>query len=226
METAIDPGERPDPARRRAEWLRYYSFKRVQQQMLQMQMLRGREVDSVLEIGPYLGLVTAMLDNAGYRVTTLDLGPRSFDRPDVPHVEMDLTRPDPAHLAGYDCIFCCETLEHIGWDEASAALRTFREAAPRYLLLSVPYNGFRLYLNGVVAGAAGRRFSLFVKWPMARRRFVADIEGDPYGHKWEIGYRGYPLRRWEDTLKTAGFEIVERAFSAPTWSVFHMLRPA
>jgi len=225
METVIDPGERPDAARRKAEWLRYYSFKRVQQQMLQMQLLRGREIDTILEIGPYLGLVTAMLDNAGYRVTTLDLGPRSFDRPDVPHVEMDLTRPEPARLAGYDCIFCCETLEHIDWDQAAAALRAFRAAAPRFLLLSVPYNGFRFYFNGFATGGF-RTFSLFVKWPMARRRFTADPAGDPYGHKWEIGYRGYPLRRWEALLKESGFDIAERAFSYPTWSVFHLLRPA
>jgi hypothetical protein len=60
---------------RRNAWFGYHTPKRIGQQLLQVQLLDGLAVERVLEVGPHLGLVTALLDNAGYAVTTLDLGP-------------------------------------------------------------------------------------------------------------------------------------------------------
>ena len=114
-------------------------------------MIAGVEVEKVLEIGPGLGLVTAMLDNAGFQVTTLDFLPSQFKRGHIEHIQSDLRDVTAAQISGHDAIICCETLEHFHWDEVDEFLRRFLAAGPKYLLISVPYMGlqldWRLYLN-------------------------------------------------------------------------------
>jgi hypothetical protein len=208
------------PEERRREWVRYYSSKRIYEQLLQVHLLDRCPVNTVLEIGPYYGLVTAMLDNAGYDVTTMDHVPLRFERPRRPHIEMDLTAIDAAKLKGFDCIMCCATLEHIPYDKARAVLRGFREAGAPFVLISVPYQGhelfFQVYFN---------RLMLKAQFSWKKFRFLKNfpIDPDPTGHKWEVGYKGLPLRRYEAMLKETGFTILRRAFSYPSFAVIHLL---
>lgn len=216
------PAVRIEKEHRKHEWARYYSPKRVHEQLLQVQILKGCRIDTVLEIGPYYGLVTAMLDNAGYEVTTLDMIERSFERPARPHIVMDLTRIDRDKIRGFDCVMCCATLEHIHYEEATEALRAFREVGTRYAAIAVPYMGFqlffRLYLNRYTVQ---EHFSL--KKFRGLRTYRFDAVADPYGHKWEIGFRGRSLKRYEKNLTDLGWRIVRREFSYPSFSVFHLL---
>jgi hypothetical protein len=202
--------------------MRYYSEKRIYEQLLQVHMLKGLPANSVLEIGPYYGLVTAMLDNAGYEVTTMDMIPRSFERPDRPHVVMDLTAIDIDKLRGFDCIMCCATLEHITYEQAVEALRAFRAAGPRYVVTSVPYQGTQLFLRLYLNRHAFAEHLSFKKLRFLRP-FRFDAEADPHGHKWEIGYRGRSLRQFERMLREVGFKILRRDFSYPSYCVFHTL---
>ena len=116
---------------RLAEWHRYYSAKRIGQQWFQVHLLEDLPVRRVLEVGPYLGLVTAMLDNAGYEVATLDLLPRGFERPERPHTIADLLTIDPVAITGFDAILCCETLEHLGWNDVDRVLAAFRRSGAK-----------------------------------------------------------------------------------------------
>ena len=137
--TASDPA-RPGPSEARLDrWFGYYTTKRIGHQWQQVELLRGLPVRAILEVGPALGLVTALLDNAGYAVTTLDIVPREFDRPDLPHIGADLVALDAAAIAGHDIIFCCETLEHLPWDTVPGILSAFRASGARFLLVSVPF---------------------------------------------------------------------------------------
>lgn len=210
-------------AERLAEWHRYHSPKRIRHQHLQLELISRTPARRILECGPNLGCVTALLDNAGYAVTTTDFVPRLFARPDTPHFEMDLTQPDATRLAGHDLILCCETLEHIPREAAERALRAFRESGARFLVVSVPYSGPNLFLELHVAPGWFRSLA-FLKWKEALRRFTP--EADPYGHKWELGTRGLPVSGWEAALAQAGWAIRERHFSAPTRSVFHLCEAA
>jgi len=217
--TASDPAAcGPSPARL-ARWFGYYTAKRIGHQWQQLEMLRGLEVRSILEVGPALGLVTALLDNAGYAVTTLDIVPREFDRPDLPHIAADLVALDAGAIAGHDMIFCCETLEHLPWESVPGILRAFRESGARHLLVSVPYEAFQvdwaLYFN---------RHALRQRFSMKKLRFLRAFTPEPgMGHKWEIGFRGRSLKGWERALGEAGWTIRSRAFSSPCRSVFHLL---
>ncbi len=211
-----------DEARRR-EWHRYYAAKRIRHQNLQLELIGKTDARRILEVGPFFGYVTALLVNAGYEVTTLDIQERGFAWPDVRHLIMDLNRPEPARMAGQDLILCCETLEHLWPEAAEAALRAFAASGARWLLVSVPYSGPALYAE-MHATAFSLRSLFFLKWKEALRRYVP--EAHPLGHKWEAGTRGRSLRAWEATLARAGWRIETRRFTAPTRSVFHLLRRA
>lgn len=130
-----------------------------------------------------------------------------------------------ALLAGFDAILCCETLEHLHWPDADAILAKFRQAEPRFLVISVPYQGFqidwRLYLN-----AHTLRHAFAFKKLKSLRRFQADEAADPYGHKWEVGYKGYSLKALERLIAEAGWRVARREFTTPTRSVFYLLEPA
>ena len=239
---------------RRAEWFRYYSGKRIYHQWFQVHLLRDLDVTRVLEVGPGLGLVTAMLGNAGFAVTTLDLTPapdedrrvgriaapaNAIPTPDrlsqrgrqlplpvpVPilaEVQSGLRTVSGERLAGFDCILCCETLEHLYWHEVDGVLAKFRHSGARHVVLSVPYEGLqldiRLYLNRFKAAqsVAFRKLRFL-------RSFRFDAVADPQCHKWEVGYRGTSLRALERKLKGAGFRIRRRDFTSPCRSVFFVL---
>ena len=209
-----------DPGDTRRRWSDYYTAKRIGQQWLQVDLLNGLPGTRVLEIGPYLGLVTAMLAHAGYDVTTLDHGPRLFARPVTPHIEADLLTLDPERIRGFDAILCCETLEHLPWARVPAVLGTLHASGAANLVVSVPYEAFQIRLS-FYANRHHVEHALQFKKLRFLRRFRPD--GTPGGHKWEIGYRGHSLRAWERTLTGAGWRIARRAFTHPCRSVFHVL---
>ena len=219
-----DPTDyRNNPGARRKEWFRYYSEKRIGHQWFQLHLLDGLTVQSVLEVGPNLGLVSALLVNAGFTVTTMDILPSQDPRPNINHIRCDLTEVDAKTLSGQDVIICCETLEHLPWDRVQMVLTKFFAAQPKYLIISVPYMGFqidwRLYLN-----AFTWRSKLSFKKLNFLRPFKID-ESNPWDHKWEAGYKGYSLAAIETKIAAAGWRIIRRDFTSPTRSVFYLLDP-
>ena len=212
-----------DDSERRRRWLDYYTGKRIGHQWMQLNLLGALPARRVPEVGPALGLVTAMLDNAGYEVTTLDLGPPDFERPTRPHIAMNLLELDAGALAGFDAILCCETLEHLPWEAAPGVLRGFAASGARHLVVSVPYEGFQFFLQLYLNRFGVESLSQFKKLRF-RRDFAPDA--DPRGHQWEIGYRGRSVARWESTLAAAGWRIRQRRFTSPCRSIFHVCENA
>ena len=206
----------------REEWNLYYSRKRIIQQWMQVHLLGSLECERVLEVGPALGLVTSLLVNIGYEVHTLDRVPRAFSDPDVPHHERDICELRADDIAGYDAILCCETLEHVAWEGVGSVLSTFRSSGAKYLIVSVPYMAFQIFLEIYLNRRQSRQY-FSMKKLLWRKNFTAEPPG---GHQWEVGYRGYSLRTWENRLRASGWSIMQREFTEHCRSVFHVLRAA
>jgi len=204
------------------KWIHYYSRKRIVHQWTQVGLLSTVPCRRILEIGPAMGLVTALLVNAGYEVDTLDQGPKSFAQPDVRHVERDLVEVHGSDLVGYDAILCCETLEHLDWPAVGPVLTELRASGAKYLLVSVPYMELQLTLD-FYANVHTLRHYFSLKKLLGRKEFRREPPG---GHQWEIGYKGLALQVWEDRLRDSGWRIVRREFTEHTRSVFHLLEAA
>ncbi len=212
-----------DDLRFRNAWHGYYSEKRIAHQWLQVALLQGLPVQSVLEIGPYLGLVTAMAASAGYDVTTLDIEAQSQGIGSERHIQADIRDVDPAAMRGFDAILCCETLEHIHWDRLVAVLERLAAAGAPWLILSVPYEGFQFAFELYFNRLHWRRRSHFRKLSFLRR-FVIESETEWEPHKWEIGYRGHGLKAFTRKLEGAGFHVARREFTSGCRSVFLVCR--
>jgi hypothetical protein len=204
------------------EWIAYYSRKRIIQQWTQVHLLNTVDCNKVLEVGPALGLVTSLLVNLGYQVHTIDREPRGFEYPDIPHFIKDIKDLRSEEIAGYDAIICCETLEHIEWEHVGSILATFRASGAKYLIVSVPYMALQLFLEIYLNRNTFKQY-FSMKKLLWRKEFKAEPPG---GHQWEVGYKGYPLRRWENQLKDNGWSIVRREFTEHCRSVFHLLQAA
>jgi hypothetical protein len=225
----MGPGFRRDDARStpiqsnrdtKQDWLDYYSRKRILHQWTQVHLLRTIDCEKILEVGPALGLVTSMLVNIGYEVHTLDVAPRAFDYPNVPHHQKDICELRAAEIAGYDAILCCETLEHIEWEKVGSVLSMFRHCGAKYLIVSVPYMAFQIFLELYANSSTFRQY-----FSMKKLRWRKDFTAEPAGgHQWEVGYKGYPLPRWESRLKDSGWSIMRREFTEHCRSVFHVLK--
>jgi hypothetical protein len=204
-----------EEARRR--WHAYYTEKRIVHQWFQVHLLKDLDVERVLEVGPFLGLASAMLDNAGYRVTTLDITPEPPGPGIARHIQADLRKVRPEQLAGHDAILCCETLEHIPWNEVGETL-----SVP-WLIVSVPYEGFQFGFSLYVNRFLWRKRS-FLKKLRFLAEFPDNFEDDWEPHKWEIGYKGYSVARWRDLVTGAGYEIVGQDFTSGCRSIFLVAR--
>ncbi|MSP82626.1 MAG: class I SAM-dependent methyltransferase [Alphaproteobacteria bacterium] len=203
----------------RRAWSAYYTAKRIGQQWLQVELLNRLPVERVLEIGPHLGLVTAMLDNAGYDVTTLDRAPRAFDRPAGPHIEADLLGLRPEQVRGFDAILCSEVLEHLPWEAVPGVLRVLRASGAPILVVAVPYEAFQVLVSLTLNRHRVRQAVQFKKL-----RFLRRFPTEGGNHRWEVGYRGHGLGAWERLLRQAGWTIARREFTHPCRTVVHVLR--
>lgn len=207
----------------RERWHAYYTEKRIVHQWFQVEMLKDLPVRRVLEVGPYFGLVSAMLANAGYEVTTLDITTAPPKAGVAGHICADIRTVRPEQMAGHDAILCCETLEHIPWAEASGVLSTFEASGVPWLIVSVPYQafqfGFSLYMNRYV----WRRNSFLKKFRFLSA-FPPPPDDDWEHHKWEVRYRGCSVPRFRDMLTAAGYEILRQDFTSGCRSIFFLCR--
>lgn len=209
----------------RLAWRQYYTEKRIVHQWFQADLINrlpppggGAPVKRVLEVGPYLGVVTALLKNVGYEVTTLDVEPPRPDSVADRHIQVDLRAVKPEQLEGQDCILCCETLEHLAWERVSGVLEVFAASETPWLVISVPYSGlqagFQLYFNP--RRLTKRSFFKFNR----HRRFRCPDPEDFGTHKWEVGYRGFTVEDLRAKLEAAGYAIEREAYTSGTRAIF------
>ena len=204
-----------------ADWHAYYTQKRVVHQWYQVRLLRDLAVRRVLEIGPFKGLVTAMLGNAGYEVSVLDVDDSQRSAfGGVEFISGDVRDYPYEELAGrFDTIICCETLEHMPFDDVDGVLARMVEARARYLIVSVPYMATQLTVDLYVNRHTIMKYLSFKKL----RRFKSFAQPPAAAgwqpHKWEVGYKEYPLKRVV-ALLARHFRVADVSFTAHTRSVF------
>ena len=174
---------------------------------------------TLLEVGVGTGMVAAMLRTAGVRVSTLDIQPEL--KPDLLGSILDI----PAAAGRFNVALCCQVLEHLPFEQFSPALRELRRVTTSGLVVSLPDVTRLIYLAYNLPKIGRRSFT----WPCPRLRDPAMPASrmEKMGHFWEIGFRGYPLKRVMNSMVAAGW-TVERTWRVPEnpWHRFFRLVPA
>ena len=206
-------------------WHAYYTEKRIVHQWFQVHLLSSITAKRILEVGPYLGLVTAMLASAGYEVTTFDVTDQPPPVGARGHIQGDLTALEPARIRGFDAILCCETLEHLPWSRVGGVLQALAASGSPYLVMSVPYEGAQIGWS-FYANAHTVRHRLFTRWLRFLKRFRIKSHTDIDAHKWEVGYKGYSIAALKEKVANSGWQPVAQHFTEGCRSVFLVCRNA
>lgn len=209
-----------NPVVRKSEFFRYYSNKRIQHQLKQLDMLRDLPSVRLTEIGSYLGFATALFLAAGFKVQTIDAGPVEVLGEITPqnHIPKNILEITPTDLADQNVIVCCETLEHLHFSEVESVLQTFYASKAEWLLISVPYRCLSIDIQ-FIKNPFSSLFNWIVKLPSKRSQNFKP-HPEPHGHKWELGYKEYPLEKLTNTLKNAGFSVTKMDYVGSVQSAF------
>ncbi len=159
----------------------------------------------VLEIGPGNNLVTGILRSLDIEVETLDIDSRIG----VDHVGSVTDVETLENLKGkFDVVLAFQIFEHIEYDDFKKAVVCLRAVVPQ-IIMSLPHTitnakFFRFCLEMPFVGKIDWTFKLVYR-PI---KYLFNGE-----HYWEMGTKGYPIRRIEGDLQEAGWRIKKSFFN-------------
>jgi len=185
--------------------------------LLQMQTIKAlKGVESILEIGPGEGYAARNLRDVGYRYDTLD-----FEDAHQPTIKADFRSLDPGTIEQrYDLSCAFQVLEHFPYVDFTRLLRTMAALSRRYVFISLPYSckGFSFKLN-LQNGQQKRRvkqLDFYVPTNLPNRKYREEYMREfPWAvHFWEIGRKGFSLKKVLGDIESCGLNV-ERRFHSP-----------
>lgn len=166
--------------------------------------LTDRSIKNCLEVGCGNKLVTAALTNLSLVVKTMDIDEEL--KPDYLQSITQTSLPDNS----FDAVLCAEVLEHLPFEQFPIALKQLHRVTRKITVISLPH--------------WGRHFSLSLRLPYFKKidfqtKFHLFPKTHIYDghHYWEIGKKGYSLKKIKKYFQNAGFTIANDfiAFESP-----------
>lgn len=136
---------------------------------------------TVLEIGLGGGVVSDYLRKRGIKVTTFD-----FNKHNKPDIFGDVRKLDEVVKGKYDIILCAFVLEHIPFSDFRVSIEQMSKHC-KNLILVLPNFAMHFFLSMKLPSLHEKRLNISI--PLPKKKSV-----NVY-HYWEIGLKGYPLRR-------------------------------
>ena len=150
--------------------------------------------NSVLEVGIGNKFISIYLERFGFNVTTVDIL-RGFN-PSVNSSILNL----PFKNNAFDVVLCCEVLEHLPFKNLKNSLMELNRVAVSKVIVSLP--DVTRYIGIKVNLPTGNFEKIIGIPPVTQRKHVFDGQ-----HHWEIGKKGYPLRKISQIIVEANFAI-------------------
>jgi len=184
----------------------YLNIERWSSYWYQIDLILAYCPKSILEIGVGDKVVGSYL-----KANFPDVVYKSFDNDEKLHPDILGSIENYAFPAGqYDLVCAFEVLEHLPFEKFPAILTKLKRASREYVIISLP--------------RWGRHFSLEIRLP-----FFGEIKCQykfnffPIEHKfdgqhfWEIGKKGYSLKKVKENIALSGLKIVKdfMAFESP-----------
>ena len=181
----------------------YYQIKEVS---------RLYDVHTILLIGIGDSIVGNIFTNLGYKVTTFD-----FDKNHNPDIVGSVTEIDKIIKDKFDCIVCCQVLEHIPFCEFENIMNNFSKIATKNVIISLPYNFFKLFSAKVflpLIHDVSIKCTIPKFWQLNYR-----LEKEGWGeHYYEIGVKGSKKKTIEKIMKK--YFTIQKVFN-PIENLYH-----
>lgn len=163
---------------------------------------------TVLEIGVGSSVTSSYLKHLGIDVITLDL--ESELKPTICASVTDL----PIESNSIDTVVCCQVLEHLPFELFEKCLSELHRVCKNTLVLSLPDKtpGISIILR--MPNFLFKNFGFSIPW--AIREPIKEIKE----HHWEIGRRGYPVKRIKENIEHLPFKI-ESTYRVPEYPYHH-----
>lgn len=122
-------------------FIEYVSKERWMSYYYQIKEIMNCNVKQILIIGKGDGIISNVLKNSEgggkYEVTTFD-----YDKELKPDIVGDVRYIQKYLSHQYDCIICCQVLEHLEWDYFEDIIKQLSLACRNRLILSLPQRNF------------------------------------------------------------------------------------
>ena len=194
----------------------YLSHVRWLSYVTQLDAIKDVNPQRVAEIGIGPGVVGPMVKSTypSCQYVTVDNDPALS--PDVCASVTGLPFSDKS----FDAVFCCQVLEHLPYKLFVPSVVELRRVVSRRVVISLPDDSLFFFLR-----AQGLRRILPSLWKGISfpRPFPALQDFESHGqHYWEIGKKGYPIKRILDDICRTGLIVKDhfRVVYRPYWHFF------
>lgn len=177
----------------------------------QIDLALNLKINNCLEIGIGNKTVSSVLTHRGVNMTTCD-----FDSDLKPDYVADI-RELPFDDKSFDLVMACQVLEHLPWNDLSRALKELERVTSKYAIISLPYSS--IYFELIVKIPFFKHLikkaciDFCLRIPLFFIRFKPTSE-----HYWEIGWRGYSIRKIRKALQES-FDIIDE--KRPVLNPYH-----
>lgn len=163
----------------------------------QIQEITATGPQMILEIGIGSRFVSNYLTAKGYRTFTLDI-----NKDLCPSVCGSVIN-SPFKSEIFDVVACCEVLEHLPYRQFMVCLKELNRLSKDRVLISIPDSSsmYRLWIQIPRIGEIQKLIQLPFK-----RELPHIYDGH---HFWEIGRKGFSLKRIIEDIRLSGFDIIE-----------------
>jgi len=149
--------------------------------------------ESALVVGKGNGLVAQYLKLNDVKVITLDIDESVKSDVIASVIKM------PFKDGEFDIVLCAQVLEHLPYTDFDKALIEIRRVAKSGAVISLPHFGPAMRFSFKLPLFPEIKF--MIKLPYPKKHIY---KGE---HYWEIGKRGYPLKKIKAEIKESGFSI-------------------
>lgn len=178
------------------KYLNQVRFLGLREQLILCIQSKGK---TFLEVGPGAGLLTALLKNMEFDVTTLDVNKLLL--PDIVADVLNI----PCRNDMYDVVCAFEILEHLPFQSLTPALAEMSRVSKGRVIISVPdHAGLKRSNFGFMMCLFGRTIQYYSE-PRPKYKDITNSEE----HRWEIGIRGIEVRNVLESIKNAGMQCLK-----------------
>ena len=151
--------------------------------------------ENVLIVGKGSGLVSEYFKLSGIETVALDVDESL--KPDVVASVLDMPFKDNE----FDVVLCAQVLEHLPYENFSKAIIEIKRVAKKGAVISLPHFGPAIRFLFKAPFLQEIKFMIKLLYP---KKHI--FKGE---HYWEIGKRGYPVKRIKRDFKKADLSLIK-----------------